>query len=350
MARFRGIEREHLIVRRAEADACLHYLLHHSATLTACSAVELLLEYLVSSLHKKLDHSSKRQANSLLDDVRNEERRTGTRMNYWGLNSWIEFYRKRGIINKLHKQLNLHFEVFNVVTLKDVNEVWNCCKHDPYLATHDTAQAMVDLLNSFLDEAQIKLEENAHHPYSIGHMSAQWLGNWEKPLIQWIANKPDSPKTDVLYYLVPLLDLFVRLIDDDRVDYKHKSALMVATNYVFSSLDLVPEDIDKLEVNSLVDDGAVLALSLYWLLQQDDFDLALLANHWPGGASVRQEAFDLYNHRIENHEVLFPDSRRHIGSRLVWKVIERISTKGPEALWENYWREQSATEVERRQV
>ena len=285
-----------------------------------------------------------------MNDVRTEERHTGTRMQYWGLNSWVELYRKRGIIDKLHKHLDLHFEVFNVTTLKDMNEVWNCCKHDPYLATHDTARDTVDLLSDFLAEAQIKPEENTHLPFSVGQMSAQWLGNWETPLIQWLANNPESPKTDVLFYLVPLLDLFVRLIDDERVDYKHKSALMVATNYVFSSLDLMPEDREKLEVHSLVDDGAVLALSLYWLLQQDDFDDKLLASHWPGGASVRQEAVDLEKHLSENHEVLFPDSRRHIGSRLVWKVIERITEKGPEALWENYWREQSATEVDRRRL
>ena len=237
MTSFRRIEREHIIVRRSEADACLHYLLHHSATLTACSAAELLLEFLVSNLHKKLDQVKKRQAKSLMADVRNEEARTGAKVQYWGLNSWVQLYRKRSILEKLDKHLDLHFKLLNVATLTDVNEVWNRCKHDPFLASHDIAHEMVGLLHSFLSEAQIKPETNSLRAFSVGHMSAQWLGKNGKNRfcvgLQIIRTRRHS---DILLYLVPLLDLFVRLIDDERVDYKHKSALMVAANYVFQLL------------------------------------------------------------------------------------------------------------------
>ncbi len=345
MTRFRSIEREHIIVRRTEADACLHYMLHHSATLTACSAVELLLEFLVANLHAKLQHSSKRQAKSLMNDVRTEENRIGARVQYWGLNSWVQLYGRRRILEKLRTHLDLNFAVLNVATLKDVNQVWNTCKHDPYLATHDTAKAMVELLHSFLDEARIKPEDSSHRPFSIGQMSAQWLGKWEEPLLRWVSANQDAPHTEILLYLVPLLDLFVRLIDDERVAYKHKSALMVAANYVFSSVDLMPENSENGEVRALVDDGAVLALSLTWLLRQEDFDLTTIDRHWPGGSSIREEAINLNRRLAENHEILFPDARGQIGSRLVWRVIERIAEFGPEALWQNYWKEQSSLEA-----
>ncbi|MCY3916715.1 MAG: hypothetical protein OXG49_11940 [Chloroflexi bacterium] len=347
MVRFRKIEREHIIVRRAEADACLHYLLHHSATLTACSAVELLLEYLVANLYEKLSHSGKRQAKSLVDDVGVEERRTGSRIQYWGLNSWVGLYSKRGIIDKLQDHLDLRFETLNVASLRVVNDVWNISKHDPYLATHDTALKTVGLLHGYLDEAQIKPGNHSDRPYFVRRMSAQWLGKWEEPLLHWVAANQNMPHTEILFYLAPLLDLFVRLIDDERVKYKHKSALLVAANYVFSSLDLIPEDSASGEVYALVDDGAVLALSLVWLLQQDDFDPAILNHHWPNGASIRDEASKLNQHLLQNHEILFPDSRGQIGSRLVWGVIERIAEFGPEALWQNYWKEQSTIEAER---
>ena len=343
MATFRRIDRKHIIIRRAEANLCLHHLLHHSATLTACSAVELFLEFLVTNLYEELRQRRGRHAKSLLGNVREEERRIKTSMNYWGLNSWVDFYRRSQILDKLQSQFNYRLERLNLSTLKDANEIWNRCKHDPYLATGEIANQTVGLLNDYLKEADINPEGNLRQQISVGEMSDHWLGNWEEPLAVWVASNQNAPQTMVLMYLVPFLDLIIRLIDDNRVAYKHRAPLMVAANYVFSSIDLIPEDSDNGEVSALVDDGAVLALSLFWLLQLNDFDNEIANSHWPGGASIFDEVSTLKHHLWENHDTLFPDSRGQFGFMLVWKVIERIAVDGPEALWQNYWKEQSVS-------
>ena len=120
---------------------------------------------------------------------------------------------------------------------------------------------------------------------------------------------------------------------------------MVTANYVFSSIDLMPEDSDKRDVSGLVDDGAVLALTFCWLLRQDEFDKAILYSHWPGGDTIINETDRLRQYIADEQEALFPKSRRQIGFKLVWKAIERIADDGPEALWQNYWKEQHRSEA-----
>ncbi len=349
MVAFRTIERQYIVMRRAEAMACLQYNLCHSATLTACSGIELLLEFLVSNLYEELSHNSKRRANLLLRDVKDEERRNQAKTAYWGLRSWADFYKRRSILDSLHKQFDYEFDMLNEYTLKETNEIWNMCKHDPYLATPETASKTVSLLNHFLKETDIKHDVNNRQQLSVGDMSTHWLEQWEQPLAKWVAGNRDAPQTAILMYLAPLLDLVIRLIDDNRVTFAHKTPLMVAANYVFSSIDLMPENSDRREVSGLVDDGAVLVLTLYWLLRQDDFDKATLYSHWPGGDSIHSETNDLKQLIWNKQADLFPDSRSQLGYKLIWKVIERIAVDGPEALWRNYWQEQQQSEAERPQ-
>ena len=345
MVKLRTIERQHIIMRREEANASLHYKLYHSATLTACSGIELLLEFLVNNLHEKLSRDSKRQANALLRDLKNEERRNNSKTIYWGLKSWVDFYKRQNIFDRLNKQFDFTFHTFNNHTLNESNEIWNRCKHDSYLATPEAARNTVDLLNDYLNETDFKSEDSNHRQLTIGAMSTQWLGRWEKPLANWVAENDDAPQAAILMYLAPLLDLIIRLIDDRRVKYEHKTALMVTANYVFSSIDLMPEDSDKRDVSGLVDDGAVLALTFCWLLRQDEFDKAILYSHWPGGDTIINETDRLRQYIADEQEALFPKSRRQIGFKLVWKAIERIAEDGPEALWQNYWKEQHRSEA-----
>ena len=343
----RNIERQHIIMRRTEANACLHYRLFHSATLTACSGIELLLEYLVNQLYEGLSRKSRRRANALVGFVKEEERRNSAKTSYWGLKSWVDFYKRRSVFDLLNKQFDFTFRQFNDHTLNEANEIWNKCKHDSYLATPEIAGHTVKLLNSCLTETDIEADNNSRRELTVAELSTHWLGQWETPLAESVAGDPDHPHTQILMYLAPYLDLVIRLLDDTRITFEHKTALMVAANYVFSSIDLMPENSERRDVGGLVDDGAVLALTLYWLLRQTEFDKAVLYSHWPGGDSIIAETNELKQHIWEQQDALFPDSRRQIGFKLVWKVIERIAHDGPEALWQNYWREQSVTEAER---
>ena len=350
MAILRAIERQHIIMRRTEANACLHYRLFHSATLTACSGIELLLEYLVRQLYEELARQSKRRANALLRHVKDEERRNNAKSAYWGLRSWVDFYKRHGVFGLLSKQFRYTFQTLNDYTLNETNEIWNQCKHDSYLATPEIARDTVDRLNDYLKETEVEADTSVRQELTVGELSTHWLGQWEAPLAQSVAEGSASPQTLILMCLAPYLDLIIRLLDDKRVSFEHKTALMVAANYVFSSIDLLPENSDRRDVSGLVDDGAVLALTLYWLLRQESFDKTIVYSHWPGGAGIIDETDKLKRHIWDKQDALFPDSRHQIGYKLIWKVIERIAYDGPEALWQNYWREQSASEVARRQA
>ena len=343
MVKFRTIERDHIFLRRAEANACFHHGLNHSATLTACSGIELLLEFLVSRLHEDLSRKSRRKANALLKQVEDEERRNVAKISYWGLGRWVALYKRRSIFSALSGQFDFKFHSLNEQALNDANETWNRCKHDPYLATRENAQRTVALLSDCLAETQFEFEKNDQLRLTVGAFSAHWLRRWEQPLVQWVATNQESPRTKVLLCLAPYLDLLVRLIDDDRVTYELKTPLMVSVNYVFSTLDLMPEDEDGLEVSGLVDDAAVLVLTLHWLLQNDQFEKELLYSHWPGGESIFEEIEGLKQHIWAWQEELFPDTKRQFGSKLVWKSLQRIASDGPEALWQNYWQEEFRT-------
>ncbi len=344
MVNFRHIEREHIILRRAEASACLVHGLNHSAALTACSGIELLLEYLIIQLHEKLSSDSQRRARALRKEIELAERKQDAKTIYWGLRSWVDFYKKRKLFGRLTSQFGYSFQNLNEHTLNTANEIWNKCKHDPYLATRDIAKDTVNLLNAYLRETEILHDGNSELKLTVGAFGKHWLKQWRQPMITKVAEAEDDPRTTILLHLEPFLDLLMRLIDDDGVSFEVKTPLLVAANYVFSSLDLMPENLDSADANSLVDDGAVLAISLYWLLQQDSFDKAVIVRHWPAGASIIEEIAELKRHIWEHQQALFHDSRGQIGYHLVWKAIERIATEGPEALWQNYFREQSAAE------
>ncbi len=339
MSKFRDIDINHIVHRRQEANGCLNHRYFHAAILTAGSGIELLLQFLVKKLYDELNRKSGRRADKLLKDIENEEQKNNAKIVYWGLNRWVDFYRRKKIFGLLSDEFNYSFQTLNYRNLKELNGIWNKCKHDSYMATFDDANGIVYFQNEFLIETQIILEDDHQQHLTVGDISKHWLGQWEKPLAIWVATNHEAPQTEILLHLTSFLDLVIRLIDDKRIRFDHKAALMVAANYVFSSLDLLPEDPDKQDVHSLVDDGAVLAFTLYWLLQQDQFDQAILSSHWPGGISIVSEAKDLKQYIYDNHAILFPDSRNQIGFKLAWKVIEKITSEGPEALWQNYWKE-----------
>ena len=339
MAAFRNIDLAHIRNRRKEVHGCLAHGYFHAATLTACSGIELLLQFLLSRLHDELRATSKKKANSLENDLRRAETKQNSKTMYWGLRNWTRFYKKHQIFDRLQRQYDYAFRQFRDSTLKDVNEIWNKCKHDDYTAERDDATYTDFLLNEYLLETEINIEDPNHKIITFGEVGNQWLNEWEIPLMDWIAANSDTPQAAVLLSLSSFLDLVIRLIDDKRLKFEHRTALMVAANYVFSSVDLLPEGRDKQNVNGLVDDGAVLALTLHWLMQQEQFDNAIVYSHWPSGDGIQKEVAEATTNLMSNHDRLFPDSPDYIGYRLAWKVLQRIPAEGPETLWQNYWQE-----------
>ncbi|MCY3977629.1 MAG: hypothetical protein OXG23_05985, partial [Chloroflexi bacterium] len=265
------IDRELIYLRREEANACMHHRLFHAATLTAGSGVELLLECLVGDLYRAYAESSDEdeQAQHLESDLKyfvpahpeNTE---------WGLGTWINFYKGCGIPDRLHTGLSYNPERFDFARLDWANRNYIKAKHEPYKVTVEDTSKLLRLFDELLDEVGILSAEER------GKLA--WRRTWGDRISFWSVHKRGSPETVLLQELFPLLELVERLIHEKGIGYEHKVQLMLVENYVFSTIDLVKDDMHQ--PLSLVDDAAVLALTLYWLHRQCTFDNAILRDCW----------------------------------------------------------------------
>lgn len=328
--------RKLILMRCEEANACIHYGLHHAATLTACSGIELLLETLFEELKEELSRVSAREAHELLEDYCEAIYERGL-AHEWGLGKWIDFYVDCGILNKLQNQFRYQFNVLKPATLREANIEWNKCKHSSYQITPIDAKRIAKYLTDYLEEAGFSIKASDSELRTIEEISGHWLRQWETALQAWAVKNRAKPEAEILMPLAKLLEIVVSLISDTRVTYEQKTSLMVAANYVFSSVDLMPED--ELDVNGLVDDGAVLVLTLYWLWRHRGVDEEILRSLWQSDSDIIGEIFRLEQYIRNNSALLFADSRPQLGQNLTWEPISRIATEGPEALWKNYWKE-----------
>ena len=324
----REIDRELVNLRREEANGCMYYRLYLAATLAAGSGVELLLECLVVDLHRVLQAGDPENARTLERDLEEFAYEKGETRN-WGLGVWREFYSEYQIPFKLHDSFGYKSECFAESRIRNVVKEWNKCKHDIYKALPETASEVVNYLNELLDEVGVRS--------SVHRGKMTWRRTWREQIEYWAVQNSESPETKLLLKLFPLLGVVEQLIGDKRVAYEHKTRLMLAENYVFSTIDLVKED--NRRPHSLVDDAAVLTLTLHWLLRQPTFDKLILQDCRQLGASVVDEVGHLRRYICENHDNLFLDAPGKFGRNSVWAAIKRISDIGPEALWQNYWTE-----------
>ena len=324
----REIDRALVNLRREEANGCMYYRLYHAATLAAGSGVELLLECLVVDLHRVFQVDEPENAKTLKRDLDDFAYERGEIRN-WGLGVWCEFYSEYQIPFKLHDGLGYKSEWFSERRIRNVVKEWNRCKHDVHEALPSTARDVVDYLNELLDNVGVQS--------SLHRGKNDWRQEWGDQVDFWTVQNRDSAETELLRNLFPLLGVVEQLISDKRVGYEHKTRLMLAENYVFSTIDLVKED--KRRPHSLVDDAAVLALTLQWLLHQPSFDKSAVQDCRQLEPNVEDQVSRLSKFIFRNHDKLFLEAPGHLGSQLVWAAIKRISEVGPEALWQNYWKE-----------
>ena len=324
----REIDRELVNLRREEANGCLHYRLYHAATLAAGSGIELLLECLVVDLHRELLDNAPESAEMLNSELEEFAFVKGE-IERWGLGVWGEFYSEYQIPFKLNDGFGYKSEYFAESRIRNVAKEWNRCKHDIHKALPETAREVVSYFNELLDEVGVLS--------TIHRGKMTWRRTWRDQIRFWAVQNREAPETKLLLKVFPLLGVVEQLISDKRVGYEHKTRLMLAENYVFSTIDLVKEDSRR--PHSLVDDAAVLALTLHWLLRQPEFDKSILQDCAQLGPDVVDEIDRLHKYIFHNHDKLFLDARGKFGSNSVWAAIKRIADTGPEALWQNYWTE-----------
>lgn len=324
-----------IVVRREESNACSSFHLHNAATLTAGSAIELLLDILVERLIDRLLIEDPAEAAKI------SQRRTAMEKN---LNNrritffdWIQFYRDLNLAQQLREQFGREFAFLDESKLHRVRSWWNKVKHDHRRVPTPVAVAIVGYMNDALEEADIQTNHGTTEFSFIGLHNVSWQQSWNRKIDKWVRLHPDSPESDLLLYLPLLLGLVINLIGDKRVPYSLKSSLFVAANYVFSTEDLISETIHN--VRGLVDDAAVLVLSLKWLCNQGNLDESIVQENWNNPTDIVGYISEQAKFIRDNHAKLFRDYPNHFGDKLVWATIRRIATDGPEALWQNYWAE-----------
>ncbi|MDE2748957.1 MAG: hypothetical protein OXI34_08340 [Chloroflexota bacterium] len=331
----RSISLSAIIVRREESNACSSFHLHNAATLTAGSAIELLLDVLVERLIEKLVIDDPNEAAKISQRrTAMEKRLQSNRVTFF---EWIQFYSELNLPQQLREQFGREFAFLDNSRLHRVRTWWNKAKHDHHRVPPPVAAAIVGYMNDALEEADIRTEHGTTEFSFIGLHNISWQQSWNKKINKWVLQNPDSPAADLLVYLPLLLGLIINLIGDSRVPFSQKSSLLVAANYVFSSEDLISESIHN--VRGLVDDAAVLFLSLYWLCRDGNLDESIVQENWDNPTDIIGYISKQVKFIRDNHTKLFPDSPHQFGDKLVWATIRRIATDGPEALWQNYWKE-----------
>ncbi len=328
--------RKAIIERRDEANTCIRYGLYTAAALTACSGVELLLESLFTEYYISVLRDDRDSAREFLahKDKWNREQELN---NQWTLTNWRRFYEDFGIPEKMQARFGKEINILRSGMIKGINKEWNKCKHEIYVASPKSAIHIVEILNDSLEELDFLVGEANDKQASMVQLHKDWQSHWGKQLSDWTAENPDSPFSEVLSRLTPFLNLVVSLANDPRIDFELKTSLLVAAHYVYSAIDLIPDVEDN--VRTLVDDGAVLILSMSWLIQQENIGSELIKEHWTGKEDAGEEIRRLEQFIQDNHNLLFPDRRGSASRNIVWATIRRVAEDGPEALWQNYWAE-----------
>lgn len=324
-----------IVVRREESNACSSFHLHNAATLTAGSAIELLLDILVERLIERLLIEDPAEAAKISQSRTAMERRLENRR----ITSfdWIQFYSELNVAQQLREQFGREFAFLDESRLHQVRKWWNRAKHDHLRVPTPVAFAIVGYMNDALEEADIQTVHGTTEFSFIGLHNISWQQSWNRKIDKWVREHPLAPESDLLLYLPLLLGLVINLIGDKRIPFSQKSTLFVAANYVFSTEDLISETVYS--VRGLVDDAAVLILSLFWLCKHGDLDESLLQESWNYPTDIIGYISDQEKYIRDNHAKLFRDSPNQFGDNLVWATIRRIATDGPEALWQNYWKE-----------
>ena len=328
--------RKAIVERRDEANSCVRNGLYTAAALTACSGVELMLESLFTEYYISVLREDRNSANEFLADKERWNKEHDLK-NQWTLTNWRRYFEEFRIPGKMQARFGKEINILSSSTLKFVNDEWNKCKHEIYVASPKSAVHIVEILNNSLEELDFLAGEGNNKHASVVQLNRNWHSHWGNKISEWTTQHRESPYTEVLSRLTPLLNLVVDLASDPRLDFELKTSLLVAAHYVYSAIDLIPDVEDN--VRTLVDDAAVLILTMSWLIRQDKIESELINEHWSGKEDAVQEIQMLDQYIHEKHLVLFPDKPGSAGSNIIWATIRRVAEVGPEALWQNYWKE-----------
>lgn len=328
--------RKAIIERRDEANTCIRHDLYTAATLTACSGVELLLESVFTEYYISILRDDRRRARDFLADREKWNEEHGLK-HQWALGHWIRYFEASGIPGKIKAHFGTDINILRLRTLESINIEWNKCKHEIYVASPQSATYIVDILNKSLEELDFLAGDGNDEHASVAQLNKKWQNHWGNKISDWTAQSQNFTYSELLSRLSPLLNLVVGMACDPRIDFELKTSLLVAAHYVYSAIDLIPDVQDN--VRTLVDDVAVLVLTMSWLIKVKKISNKLINEHWSGKEEASHEILRLEQYVFDNKRSLFHEKRGTDGTNVVWKTISRVAKDGPEALWQNYWAE-----------
>ena len=303
--------------RLEEAKDLIQERHYRSAVESASGGIELLMKELFKEYRKNISNvlkTKKRHSDSdeLKERIENNECTFG---------ELIEFYRRNSVFEKLNRTSDCEFNHINIENLSNINKLRNKCVHRDHQPSETDAAWVCDHFKMFIQEAGYASQERDSRQ---DDWASTWQQEWKDKIQEWLERHPGSKEAQVVSKLVDQLKLVAGLASDKRVHPELRSQLMQAVIYVIESDDYSPEK--HKGVLGLVDDAAVLALTLYWLDSTVEVDPQFLRDHWVGKDEPFIVINDLYKIIVENHSEFFSDE--------AWEIISTIAEKGPRVLWQ----------------
>ena len=309
--------------RLKESNRLIRLGLYRNAVESASGGIELLMQALFDEFRDKLLNTGEqadRDRWQHFTDCYNDLKENTDPKEIFTFDKWIRYY-KDNLFGELPAMFDRYeFTHFKEETLYDIKQLRNKCVHDDYQPSRDEAESVCNYLASFLKETKRASGARQDHEWT-----KDWHQEWDEQIENWL-KQPNNKKPQgeqIVSALADQLRLIVDLIDDEDVPRKLKTQLMWAVIYVIEPDDLIPEKHD--EVPTLDDDAAVLAFTLYWLVNVENIKPETLHKHWRGKRDVIKVIKNRYR-RINNEHRLFKPEQ--------WKIIDAIAEKGPRVLWQ----------------
>ena len=303
---------------------------YRQAVETASGGVELLMRALYDELIGELKQMDSSQANFLRVRYAELSKKNDPegKLTFGEL---INYYDDTDLFDEIYTVFRYEFTDFNKInTLYAINERRKKCSHEDYQPTKAEAELVCKQLETFLEETN-----RAPQARQNSDWIKEWQQKWDDLIKEWLVERDaDSQETVILEPLMDQLMLVIELIRDERVHGELQAQLMQAVVYVIEPDDFIPES--HKGVMGLVDDAAVLALTLHWLDNSADIDPKIWQEHWDREDDPIDVANQLYQGIMENHKDLFSDE--------AWTTISAIAENGPRALQKNWHKEDYPTE------
>lgn len=124
----------------------------------------------------------------------------------------------------------------------------------------------------------------------------RWYQTWRGRIHAWVQGRSHPVLADLLLLTPYLLMLFVGLIGDRRVSRWTKLKLVLATAYVLSPFDFLPEML--LGVVGLTDDAGLMMSLVYGMRNVVGVEDQIILDHWHGNNDLIRTMRDI-SARIE---------------------------------------------------